>query len=193
MSLDATVTLPEFHDVFHALRLGNYLSSDSSKAGLYQAFRANKADYVALFGAMGYVLEDDEHGFCYLTKQDRSRLSAKAVALLAMLVRDLASNGRDVTATIFQDVWSLRKLPVLATDRSREIMALVDVGTDKDLRAVIVDMAGAGIVEWEGEGQERFRFLSPVHRFLDMCRDVLARADRPAAPGPVPADGEVDA
>jgi hypothetical protein len=178
VELDGKHHLPE---LFDKLRSGRHLSADDG--ALYLALRTDFAEYRALFEAIGFDLVEHERGFYYFRSTDDLGKEATQLAVFFfVLVEAWGDAGKDLEATAFDPAGhALSALPHMSRDSWRRCLAEAGIANDDEIAKVVQRMERLGFTERLAD--DRFRFRTPVWRFFDLCRDVLAEAESAAAEG----------
>lgn len=172
LDLEAKAHLPE---LFDKLRAGRHLSAGDG--ALYLALRSDFATYRAVFEAIGFELVEHERGFYYFrSTEDLGKEATQLAVFFFVLVEAWGDAGRDIEATACDPAGhAVSHLPHMTRDSWRRCMAEAGVSTEEDLAKLVQRMDRLGFSERFGD--DRFRFLPPVWRFFDLCREVLADAE----------------
>jgi hypothetical protein len=163
--------LPHLPELFERLRSGRHICADDGP--LYLALRAEVGSYRALFEALGFDLVGHDRGFYYfLSGEDLGKEASQLAAFFFILVEAWGDAGKDLEATAFGAAGHrLADLPHLSRDRWRRLMAEANVTNEEELSNLIRRLERYGFAERLAD--DRFRFRTPVWRFLDLCFEVL--------------------
>mgnify|MGYP003132556592 CR=1 FL=1 len=186
--------------IFRELFKGYHLSR--SEPECYAQLSSMQDQYRALFKALGFELVCDPRGFYYFVPEQMGAQVNKTAQRLALftfiLVEHLADQGRDPLAVLDGGTLGRDELPALL-DKYRDLFLQAEVTTQDELdEKVIRRLTQLGFAE---DSNGIYRFLSPMHRFLDVClsvqqdRDLAASLHSSDLPLPAPqliADEEED-
>ncbi|HBM07938.1 chromosome partitioning protein [Pseudomonas sp. Choline-3u-10] len=186
--------------IFRELFKGYHLSR--SEPECYAQLSSMQDQYRALFKALGFELVCDPRGFYYFVPEQMGAQVNKTAQRLALftfiLVEHLADQGRDPLAVLDGGTLGRDELPALL-DKYRDLFLQAEVTTQDELEEkVIRRLTQLGFAE---DSNGIYRFLSPMHRFLDVClsvqqdRDLAASLHSSDLPLPAPqliADEEED-
>lgn len=168
----ANATLPQrLAPVFRALRSGRHLSREDGADFL--DLDRNAEQYAHLVAGMGYELRHHPQGFYYLEGSGAVRAERMRASLvfLFILFQDLdekkfQGGERAWERTLLKRTFRVGELPHFHTAQRRAMMTAVGVD-EIGLARVLQLLERLGVVQLLPEGQ--FGFLSPVHRFIDLC------------------------
>ena len=159
---------------------------------LYSQLSALQDVYRGLFKALGFELVCDTRGFYYFVPELAAAQVNKTAQRLSLftfiLVEHLADQGRDPIAVLDGGSLGRDELPALL-DKYRDLFLQAEVQTQDELEEKILRrMTQLGFTS---EDNGVYRFLAPMHRFLDVCLSVqqdrdLAASLHSALPLPVP-------
>jgi hypothetical protein len=177
--------------IFRELFKGYHLSR--SEPECYAQLSSMQDQYRALFKALGFYYFVPEQMGAQVNK------TAQRLALFTfILVEHLADQGRDPLAVLDGGTLGRDELPALL-DKYRDLFLQAEVTTQDELEEkVIRRLTQLGFAE---DSNGIYRFLSPMHRFLDVClsvqqdRDLAASLHSSDLPLPAPqliADEEED-
>ena len=186
--------------IFRELFKGYHLSR--SEPECYAQLSSMQDQYRALFKALGFELVCDPRGFYYFVPEQMGAQVNKTAQRLALftfiLVEHLADQGRDPLAVLDGGTLGRDELPALL-DKYRDLFLQAEVTTQDELEEkVIRRLTQLGFAE---DSNGIYRFLPPMHRFLDVClsvqqdRDLAASLHSSDLPLPAPqliADEEED-
>ena len=135
-----------------------------------------------LFKALGFELVCDTRGFYYFVPDSaiasaQVNKTAQRLALFTfILVEHLADQGRDPIAVLDGGSLGRDELPSLL-EKYRDLFIQAEVQTQEELEEKI--MRRMTQLGFASEDSGIYRFLPPMHRFLDVCLSV--QQDRPAS------------
>jgi len=188
--------------IFRELFKGYHLSRSEPEP--YAQLSNLQDQYRALFKALGFELVCDPRGFYYFVPEQMGAQVNKTAQRLALftfiLVEHLADQGRDPLAVLDGGSLGRDELPALL-DKYRDLFLQAEVTTQDELEEkVIRRLTQLGFAE---DSNGVYRFLPPMHRFLDVClsvqqdRDLAASLHSSDLPLPAPEliaedDGEDD-
>ncbi|MBU0837350.1 MAG: chromosome partitioning protein, partial [Gammaproteobacteria bacterium] len=149
---------------------------------LYTQLAGQQDAYRALFKALGYELTCDSRGFYYFVPEQMGAQVNKTAQRLALftfiLVEHLADQGRDPLAVLDGGSLGRDELPALL-DKYRDLFLQAEVTTQEELEEkVIRRLTQLGFAE---DSNGVYRFLPPMHRFLDVCLSVQQDRDLAAS------------
>lgn len=197
MNIDLSA-LTQLAPIFRELFKGYHLSHRDAEA--YRQLSDQQDAYRALFRALGFELVCDSRGFYYFVPEQMGAQVNKTAQRLAlftfMLVEHLADQGRDPLTVLDGGSLGRDELPPLL-EKYRELLLQAEVQSQEELEEKILRRLVQ--LGFAADEQGSYRFLPPMHRFLDVClavqqdRDLAAslHSDLPL-PAPVLAadDGE---
>ena len=176
--------------IFRELLKGFHISRRDPE--LYSQLSALQDVYRGLFKALGFELVCDTRGFYYFVPELAAAQVNKTAQRLSLftfiLVEHLADQGRDPIAVLYGGSLGRDELPPLL-DKYRDLFLQAEVQTQDELEEKILRrMTQLGFTS---EENGVYRFLAPMHRFLDVCLSVqqdrdLAASLHSALPLPVP-------
>jgi hypothetical protein len=195
MHLDLS-ELSQLAPIFRELFKGFHISRRDPE--LYAHLSNFQDQYRGLFKALGFELVCDTRGFYYFvpelaTASAQVNKTAQRLSLFTfILVEHLADQGRDPMAVLDGGSLGRDELPSLL-EKYRDLFIQAEVQTPDELEEKIMRrMAQLGFAH---EENGIYRFLPPMHRFLDVCLSVQQDRDLAASlhsdlPLPVPALAE---
>ncbi|KJH80246.1 Mks condensin complex protein MksE [Stutzerimonas stutzeri] len=162
--------------IFRELFKGYHLSR--SEPECYAQLSNMQDQYRALFKALGFELVCDPRGFYYFVPEQMGAQVNKTAQRLALftfiLVEHLADQGRDPLAVLDGGTLGRDELPALL-DKYRDLFLQAEVTTQDELEEkVIRRLTQLGFAE---DSNGIYRFLPPMHRFLDVCLSVQQDRD----------------
>ncbi|TWI55085.1 condensin subunit MukE [Pseudomonas duriflava] len=189
MHLDLT-ELSLLTPIFRELLKGFHISRRDPE--LYAQLSNLQDAYRALFKALGFELVCDTRGFYYFVPDQMGTQVNKTAQRLALftfiMVEHLADQGRDPLAVLDGGSLGRDELPPLL-EKYRDLFLQAEVQTQDELEEKILRrLAQLGFAS---EDNGLYRFLPPMHRFLDVCLAVQQDRDLAATlhsdlPLPVP-------
>ncbi|KJS71518.1 MAG: chromosome partitioning protein [Pseudomonas sp. BICA1-14] len=166
--------------IFRELFKGYHLSRSEPEP--YAQLSSMQDQYRALFKALGFELVCDPRGFYYFVPEQMGAQVNKTAQRLALftfiLVEHLADQGRDPLAVLDGGSLGRDELPALL-DKYRDLFLQAEVTTQEELEEkVIRRLTQLGFAE---DSNGVYRFLPPMHRFLDVCLSVQQDRDLAAS------------
>ena len=195
MHLDLS-ELSQLAPIFRELFKGFHISRRDPE--LYAHLSNFQDQYRGLFKALGFELVCDTRGFYYFvpelaTTSAQVNKTAQRLSLFTfILVEHLADQGRDPMAVLDGGSLGRDELPSLL-EKYRDLFIQAEVQAPDELEEKIMRrMTQLGFAH---EENGIYRFLPPMHRFLDVCLSVQQDRDLAASlysdlPLPVPALAE---
>ena len=200
MHLDLS-ELSQLAPIFRELFKGFHVSRRDPE--LYAQLSNFQDQYRTLFKALGFELVCDTRGFYYfvpdMTAAQVNKTAQRLSLFTFILVEHLADQGRDPMAVLDGGSIGRDELPSLL-DKYRDLFLQAEVTTFEELEDKIIRrLTQLGFAE---DSNGVYRFLPPMHRFLDVClsvqhdRDLAASLHSSDLPLPAPvlldADGDAD-
>ena len=162
--------------IFRELFKGYHISQRDAE--LYSQLSNLQDAYRALFRAMGFELVCDSRGFYHFVPEQMGAQVNKTAQRLALftfiLVEHLADQGRDPLAVLDGGTLGRDELPALL-DKYRDLFVQAEVQTQEDLEEKV--MRRLSQLGFAQEDNGIYRFLPPMHRFLDVCLAVQQDRD----------------
>jgi len=199
MHLDLS-ELSQLAPIFRELFKGYHVSRRDPE--LYAQLSNFQDQYRALFKALGFELVCDTRGFYYFVPDTaiasaQVNKTAQRLALFTfILVEHLADQGRDPIAVLDGGSLGRDELPALL-EKYRDLFVQAEVTTQDELEEKI--MRRMTQLGFASEDNGVYRFLPPMHRFLDVCLSVQQDRDLAASlhsilplPTPVLVDDEAE-
>ena len=199
MHLDLS-ELSHLAPIFRELFKGYHVSRRDPE--LYAQLSNFQDQYRALFKALGFELVCDTRGFYYFVPDTaiasaQVNKTAQRLALFTfILVEHLADQGRDPIAVLDGGSLGRDELPGLL-EKYRDLFVQAEVTTQDELEEKI--MRRMTQLGFASEDNGVYRFLPPMHRFLDVCLSVQQDRDLAASlhsilplPTPVLVDDEAE-
>lgn len=179
MQLDLS-EMTQLQAIFRELFKGYHLSR--SEPECYAQLSTMQDQYRALFKALGFELVCDPRGFYYFVPEQMGTQVNKTAQRLALftfiLVEHLADQGRDPLAVLDGGSIGRDELPALL-DKYRDLFLQAEVTTHEELEEKIIRrLTQLGFAE---DSNGVYRFLPPMHRFLDVCLSVQHDRDLAAS------------
>lgn len=182
--------LTQLAPIFRELFKGYHISRRDPE--LYTQLSNLQDQYRALFKSLGYELTCDTRGFYYFVPEQMGAQVNKTAQRLALftfiLVEHLADQGRDPLAVLDGGSLGRDELPPLL-DKYKDLFLQAEVTTQEELEEKV--MRRLSQLGFASEENGVYRFLAPMHRFLDVCLAVqqdrdLAASLHSALPLPTP-------
>ena len=199
MHLDLS-ELSQLAPIFRELFKGYHVSRRDPE--LYAQLSNFQDQYRALFKALGFELVCDTRGFYYFVPDTaiasaQVNKTAQRLALFTfIIVEHLADQGRDPIAVLDGGSLGRDELPSLL-EKYRDLFVQAEVTTQDELEEKI--MRRMTQLGFASEDNGNYRFLPPMHRFLDVCLSVQQDRDLAASlhsilplPTPVLIDDEAE-
>ena len=182
--------LSQLAPIFRELFKGYHVSRRDAE--LYSQLSNQQDQYRALFKALGFELVCDTRGFYYFVPEQMGAQVNKTAQRLALftfiIVEHLADQGRDPLAVLDGGSLGRDELPPLL-EKYRDLFLQAEVQTQDELEEKI--MRRLTQLGFALDDNGIYRFLPPMHRFLDVCLAVqqdrdLAASLHSALPLPTP-------
>ena len=182
--------LSQLAPIFRELFKGYHVSRRDAE--LYSQLSNQQDQYRALFKALGFELVCDTRGFYYFVPEQMGAQVNKTAQRLALftfsIVAHLAAQGRDPLAVLDGGSLGRDELPPLL-EKYRDLFLQAEVQTQDELEEKV--MRRLTQLGFASEDNGIYRFLPPMHRFLDVCLSVqqdrdLAASLHSALPLPTP-------
>jgi len=179
MHLDLS-ELSQLAPIFRELFKGYHVSRRDPE--LYAQLSNFQDAYRALFKALGFELVCDTRGFYYFVPDTATAQVNKPAQRLALftfiIVEHLADQGRDPIAVLDGGSLGRDELPALL-EKYRDLFVQAEVTTQDELEEKI--MRRMPQLGFASEETGLYRFLPPMHRFLDVCLSVQQDRDLAAS------------
>ena len=182
--------LSQLAPIFRELFKGYHVSHRDAE--LYSQLSNQQDQYRALFKALGFELVCDTRGFYYFVPEQMGAQVNKTAQRLALftfiIVEHLADQGRDPLAVLDGGSLGRDELPALL-EKYKDLFLQAEVTTQEELEEKV--MRRLTQLGFASEDNGVYRFLAPMHRFLDVCLSVqqdrdLAASVHSALPLPTP-------
>ncbi|MBM7060214.1 chromosome partitioning protein [Pseudomonas sp. UL073] len=168
--------LSQLAPIFRELFKGYHVSQRDAE--LYAQLSSQQDAYRALFRALGFELVCDSRGFYYFVPEQMGAQVNKTAQRLALftfiLVEHLADQGRDPLAVLDGGSLGRDELPPLL-EKYRDLFLQAEVTTQEELEEKV--MRRLTQLGFASEDNGIYRFLPPMHRFLDVCLSVQQDRD----------------
>jgi len=168
--------LTQLAPIFRELFKGYHVSRRDPEP--YAQLSNQQDQYRALFKALGYELVCDSRGFYYFVPEQMGAQVNKTAQRLALftfiLVEHLADQGRDPLAVLDGGSLGRDELPPLL-EKYRDLFLQAEVTSVEELEEKV--MRRLNQLGFAGEENGIYRFLAPMHRFLDVCLSVQQDRD----------------
>ncbi len=179
MHLDLS-EMSQLAPIFRELYKGYHISRRDPE--LYAQLSNAQDQYRTLFKALGFELICDTRGFYYFVPDMAAAQVNKTAQRLALftfiLVEHLADQGRDPVAVLDGGSLGRDELPSLL-EKYRDLFLQAEVQAQDELEEKILRrMTQLGFA---AEEVGVYRFLPPMHRFLDVCLSVQQDRDLAAS------------
>ena len=179
MNLDLS-EMSQLAPIFRELFKGFHISRRDPE--LYAQLSNLQDQYRGLFRALGFDLVCDTRGFYYFVPEQAAAQVNKTAQRLSLftfiLVEHLADQGRDPMAVLDGGSIGRDELPSLL-EKYRDLFLQAEVQTPEELEEKI--MRRMTQLGFAGEENGVYRFLPPMHRFLDVCLSVQQDRNRAAS------------
>lgn len=170
--------IPGKKDVFQALVSGMHISLHSGE--VYHYLNDHLDDYQTELETLGYHLIHELDYFYLQDHQDErpNDYSKRCLVFVTIMIETLSNTGTDILETLLSETgFEVDQLPHLSTERYRNYMQNLDIGETRQLKSLLNNMHRSGFVEFR-EGDNFLRFLSPVHRYLQLSLDILEQHNK---------------
>lgn len=185
--------------IFRELLKGFHISRREPE--LYAQLSNLQDAYRTLFKALGFELVCDTRGFYYFVPEQMGAQVNKTAQRLALftfiMVEHLADQGRDPLSVLDGGSLGRDELPALL-EKYRDLFLQAEVQTQDELEEKILRRLTQ--LGFASEDNGIYRFLPPMHRFLDVCLAVQQDRDLAATlhselplPAPELLDDDIDA
>ncbi|WP_339515120.1 Mks condensin complex protein MksE [Pseudomonas sp. RL_15y_Pfl2_60] len=179
MNIDLS-ELSQLAPIFRELFKGYHVSRRDPE--LYTQLSNQQDQYRTLFKALGFELTCDPRGFYYFVPEQIGAQVNKTAQRLALftfiLVEHLADQGRDPLAVLDGGSLGRDELPALL-EKYRDLFVQAEVTTQDELEEKV--MRRLCQLGFASEDNGIYRFLAPMHRFLDVCLSVQQDRDLAAS------------
>lgn len=164
---EMTQLAPIFRELFRGFHLSR------SEPEHYAQLNNLQDQYRALFKALGFELVCDPRGFYYFVPEQMGAQVNKTAQRLALftfiLVEHLADQGRDPLAVLDGGSIGRDELPPLL-EKYADLFLQAEISNFDELEEKIMRRLNQLGFALESNGV--YRFLPPMHRFLDVCLSV---------------------
>ena len=184
---EMTQLAPAFRELFKGYHISR------SEPECYAQLSSMQDQYRALFKALGFELVCDPRGFYYFVPEQLGAPVNKTAQRLALftfiLVEHLADLGRDPLSVLDGGSLGRDELPPLL-EKYRDLFVQAEVTTLEELEDKIIRRLTQ--LGFASDSNGVYRFLPPMHRFLDVClsvqhdRDLAASLHSSDLPLPAP-------
>lgn len=173
--------IPGKAEVFQALVGGAHISLQSGE--LFHYLSNHTEDYKTELATLGYELIH-ELDYYYLQPFDDDRsndYSKRCLVFITIMIESISNSANDIVETLFNERgFECDQLPHFTTERYRNYMQNMEVGEDRQLRALLNNMHRSGFIEYR-EAENFMRFLTPSHRFLQLSLEILEQHNKQMA------------
>ena len=168
--------LTQLAPIFRELFKGYHISRAAPE--LYTQLSNQQDAYRALFKSLGYELVCDSRGFYYFVPEQMGAQVNKTAQRLALftfiLVEHLADQGRDPLAVLDGGSLGRDELPPLL-EKYKDLFLQAEITSQDELEEKV--MRRLTQLGFASEDNGIYRFLPPMHRFLDVCLAVQQDRD----------------
>ena len=166
--------------IFRELFKGYHISRRDPE--LYSQLSNLQDPYRALFKSLGFELVCDSRGFYYFVPEQMGAQVNKTAQRLALfcfiLIEHLADQGRDpLTVLDGGSVGRDELAPLL--EKYKDLFLQAEVSSQEELEEKILRRLTQ--LGFASEDNGTYRFLAPMHRFLDVCLSVQQDRDLAAS------------
>lgn len=180
-AVSSVFDIPGKAQVFQALVSGTHISLQSGE--LFHYLSNHSEAYKTELGTLGYELIH-ELDYYYLQPFDDDRsndYSKRCLVFITIMIESIASAANDVVETLFSEQgFECDQLPHFTTERYRNYMQNMEVGEDRQLKALLNNMHRSGFIEYR-EADNFMRFLTPSNRFLQLSLEILEQHNKQLA------------
>ena len=165
--------IPGKAEVFQALVGGAHISLQSGEIFYYLSNHAE--DYKTELATLGYeLIHEMDYYYLQPFNDDRSNdYSKRCLVFITIMIESISNEAKDIVETLFHETgFEIDNLPHFGTERYRNYMQNMEVGEDRQLKALLNNMHRSGFIELR-EADNFMRFLTPSHRFLQLSLDIL--------------------
>jgi hypothetical protein len=167
--------LLHLEEIFEKLKRGYHIAPDDNE--LFDALKADPAEYQIYFGRIGLQLIHHERDFFYFDSEESdtdSRRLAKIAIFSFILIDHLSTQGQPIEEAVFRSTFLLRDLPHFQSERYVSLLRQLEVTTWDHLAAIVTRMDKIGWAQWLDS--EEFQLRRPFHRVLTKCLDLSRQA-----------------
>ena len=166
--------------IFRELFKGYHISRRDPE--LYSQLSNLQDPYRALFKSLGFELVCDSRGFYYFVPEQMGAQVNKTAQRLALfcfiLIEHLADQGRDPLTVLDGGSVGRDELPPLL-EKYKDLFLQAEVSSQEELEEKILRRLTQ--LGFASEDSGAYRFLAPMHRFLDVCLSVQQDRDLAAS------------
>ena len=166
--------------IFRELFKGYHISRRDPE--LYSQLSNLQDPYRALFKSLGFELVSDSRGFYYFVPEQMGAQVNKTAQRLALfcfiLIEHLADQGRDPLTVLDGGSVGRDELPPLL-EKYKDLFLQAEVSSQEELEEKILRRLTQ--LGFASEDNGTYRFLAPMHRFLDVCLSVQQDRDLAAS------------
>jgi hypothetical protein len=170
--------IPGKAEVFQALVSGSHISFQSGE--LFHYLSNNAEAYETELATLGYELIH-ELDYYYLQPFDDERsndYSKRCLVFVTIMIESISNTAQDIVKTLFNETgFEVDQLPHFSSERYRNYMQNVEVGEERQLKALLNNMHRSGFIEFR-EADNFMRFLTPSHRFLQLSLEILEQHNK---------------
>jgi hypothetical protein len=173
--------IPGKAEVFQALVGGMHISLQSGEIFYYLSNHAK--DYKTELATLGYeLIHELDYYYLQPFNDDRSNdYSKRCLVFITIMIESISNEAKDIVETLFHETgFEIDNLPHFSTERYRNYMQNMEVGEDRQLKALLNNILRSVFIEFH-EADNFMRFLTPSHRFLQLSLDILAQHSKQTA------------
>jgi len=158
--------LPNLAVIFDELRKGKHICAEDAE--IYNSLQREYESFRDLFHYLGFDLVRHPRNFFYFQSELAfTDMASRVSVFMFILIEYLASEGRSIEEALTSDYIHIDALPHTANSRYKRYMDEAGVTVSKCINT----LSRLGFIDYQGGN--KFRFKSPVYRFIDLCITVL--------------------
>lgn len=165
----------QMNKVFEALFRGYHICIEDGE--IYTDLTQHQDFYQKMFELLGFKLSDGTAGiFYFLPSDDKiNEPSKKLIAFVAIMYDWLANQGKEPVSSLTEEHFYFDKLPHLAIEEHKKIMAQLDINDQQSLLKQVQLLERYGFLELIDNSMIKFR--KPVSRFVEIFSAVADNQD----------------
>jgi len=170
--------IPGKAQVFQALVGGMHISLQSGE--LFHYLSNHTEDYKTELATLGYeLIHELDYYYLQPFNDERSNdYSKRCLVFITIMIESIANSAQDIVETLFSERgFECDQLPHFSSERYRNYMQNMEVGEERQFRALLNNMHRSGFIEYR-EADNFMRFLTPSHRFLQLSLDILEQHNK---------------
>lgn len=172
--------LTQLPTIFRELLKGYHISRRDPE--LYSQLSTLQDQYRALFRSLGFELVCDSRGYYYFVPEQMGSQVNKTAQRLALftfiIIEHLADQGRDPLAVLDGGSIGRDELAPLL-EKYRDLFLQAEISSNEELDEKILRRLTQ--LGFASDNSGIYRFLAPMHRFLDVCLAVQQDRDLAAS------------